>query len=303
MPPSPAADARIEGVIPILQTPFFDNGELDFDSLRREVAYVCQAGAQGMAFPGFVSEWWKLSEDEIFAAARVIAEARTGQTRIVFNVTAQSTWLATRHAGRFLEIGCDALMCLPPFVVPTGPEAAIEHVRQILACAPKPHIIQYAASLTGLKLSPESLRDLHRDFPHFSCIKIDFIPPGPTLTKLAEALAGEDFTYLIGYSGLQLPDAMIRGAHGLMGGAGHVAEDMAVFQALGQDPAAGARAFERLLPMLNFEMQTVDMAVAVHKRLLRDRGIFSSDCVRAPGPHLDVFQIAELERHRRRLCE
>lgn len=300
--PAHSAAGRIEGVIPILQTPFFENGELDLESLRREVARVCQSGAQGMAFPGFVSEWWKLSEAEILAAARVIAEERTGGTKVVFNVTAQSTLLAVDQARRFLEIGCDALMCLPPFVVPAGPEAAIEHVRQVLTIAPKPHIIQYAAALTGLKLSPQSLGDLHREFPHFSCIKIDFIPPGPTLTKVSEALAGEDFTYLIGYSGLQLPDAMARGAHGLMGGAGHVTEDVAVFRALREDPAGGALRFERLLPMLNFEMQTVDMAVAVHKRLLHRQGIFASDHVRAPGPQLDAFQLAELERHWRRLC-
>ena len=63
---------RIEGAIPILQTPFGENGELDLESLRREVDYVCASGADGMAFPGFVSEWWKLSEDEVFAAARAI---------------------------------------------------------------------------------------------------------------------------------------------------------------------------------------------------------------------------------------
>jgi 4-hydroxy-tetrahydrodipicolinate synthase len=219
---------------------------------------------------------------------------------VVFNVTAQCTHHALRQACRFLEIGCHALMCLPPFVVPSPADAAIEHVRQVLRLAPKPHILQYAASLTGLRLSPASLLELKREFPHFSCIKIDFVPPGPVLSQIREALAGRDFTYLIGYSGLQLADAMARGAHGLMGGAGHVHEDLAVFQALsGQDANAGWGAFQRLLPMLNFEMQTVDLAIAVHKRLLRDAGIFASDHIRAPGAGLDRFQSLEVERHRR----
>ncbi len=299
---SPAQD-RIEGVIPILQTPFLDTGELDLDSLRREVAYACEAGAHGVAFPAFVGEWWKLSEDEIFTAAKVIADARTGDTRVIFNVTGQSTWLAVRQARRFLEIGCDALMCLPPFVLPPAPDAVIEHLRRVLSLAPKPHIIQYSAGLTGLKLNPESLRTLHHEFPHFTCIKVDFIPPGPLLTQLAEALSGEPFTFLIGYAGLQLEDSVRRGAHGLMGGAGHVGADLAVLRALrGPDPEAGCRAFERLLPMLNFEMQTVDMAIAVHKRLLRDQGVFTSDYIRPPGQMLDRYQIEELARHSRNLA-
>ncbi len=293
----PAA-TRIEGVIPILQTPFQEDGELDLESLKREVAYVCEAGAHGMAFPGFVSEWWKLSEEEIFRAAAAIAGARTGSTRIVFNVTAQATLPAVRQARRFVEIGCDALMCLPPFVVPPGPDAAIEHVRAVLRAAPKPHILQYAATLTGLKLSPGALLELRREFPHFSCIKIDFVPPGPTLSQLVTTLAGEEFTYLIGYSGLQLADAMTRGAHGLMGGAGHVREDVAVFRALREEPAGdGLARFHRLLPMLNFEMQTVDLAIAVHKRLLKRAGVIASDHIRLPGAGLDKYQEAEVARH------
>ena len=250
-----------------------------------------------MAFPGFASEFWKLSEAEIYAAAEVILEAKGAGTLAIFNVTAQATHLAVRQARRFAEMGCDALMCLPPFVVPSGADAALMHLRRVLEAAPLPHILQYAAALTGLKLTAESLRDLHREFPHFRCVKIDFIPPGPMLSQVREALGGPGFTFLIGYSGLQLADAVARGAHGLMGGAGHTAEDVAVLRALREGAPGALAAFERLLPMLNFEMQTVDLAIAVHKRLLRRAGVIASDSIRPPGGGLDCFQAAEADRH------
>jgi dihydrodipicolinate synthase/N-acetylneuraminate lyase len=89
-----------------------------------------------------------------------------------------------------------------------------------------------------------------------------------------------------------------------MGGSGHVVEDLAVFRALEQDPdGAGMEAFHRLLPLLNFEMQTIDQSIATHKWLLKHRGIFTSAHVREPGPQLDVAQARELEAHLSRLTD
>jgi 4-hydroxy-tetrahydrodipicolinate synthase len=288
----------IRGVLPILQTPFGEDGALDIESLRREVDYVCAAGVPGMAFPGFASEWWKLSQEEILACARVIRAESKNKAQLVLNVTAQSTHLAVEQARAFQQIGCDWLMVLPPFVGGPSSEDVIAHLRAVLAAVPLPHILQYSASLTGVKLSGEQILEMRSHFPHFCSIKVDFIPPGPMVSNLRALLGEDDFTYLIGYSGLQLPDAMRRGAHGLMGGAGHAPEDLAVFRALKEDlEGRGMDAFRKLLPLLNMEMQTVDTSVAVQKRLLMDRGVIASDHVRAPGKRLDRFQAEELRIH------
>ena len=192
-------------------------------------------------------------------------------------------------------------MCLPPFVVSCRPESVIRHLRKVLAAAEIPQVIQYAATLTGTQIDPGEILKLKREFSHLACIKVDFIPPGPAISGLVSLLDGESFRYLVGYSGLQLPDALARGAQGLMGGAGHAVEDLLVFGALREDPRIGYLLFEKLLPMLNFEMQTLDLCVAVHKRLLRDQGIFTSDESRAPGIQLDQFQETELARHKNNL--
>jgi dihydrodipicolinate synthase/N-acetylneuraminate lyase len=286
-----------KGVIPILQTPFDEDGGLDLASLRREVRYVCDAGADGMAFPGFVSEWWKLSDAEILRGAEVIREESAGRALAIFNVTEQSTYLAVEQAKAFARLGCDGLMCLPPFVVAPGGDAVVTHLEHVIDAADVPHILQYSASLTGVKLSLEQMARLRDRHPQFRCIKVDFIPPGPMISNLVNAFGAEAFTFLIGFAGLQLPDCLVRGAHGLMGGAGHLAEDLAVFRALIRDRAEGLAAFRALLPLINLEMQTVDMSIALHKHLLVQRGVIASDHVRAPGPNLDAVQVEELRQH------
>jgi 4-hydroxy-tetrahydrodipicolinate synthase len=259
---------------------------------------VVAAGVDGVAYPGFVSEWWKLDGPEILRASEVVTEAVGGRVPVILNVTMQASYLAVEQAKAFRAMGAAGLMCLPPFVVARGGEAVLGHLRAVLEAAPLPHVLQYSASLTGLQMTPGEMKRLREEYPHFASIKVDFVPPGPMITRLERELAGSGFTYLIGFAGLQLPDALARGAHGLMGGAGHAPEDVRVFRAMRRDlTGEGQREFLRLLPLLNLEMQTIDQSIATHKWMLAERGVIATGHVRRPGPELDEFQIAELRRY------
>lgn len=290
----------LHGVIPLLQTPFHDDGALDLESLAQQTSWVLRAGAATIAYPGFVSEWWKLTPDELLASAEVIRRASSGRARLVLNVTAQATRPAVEQALAFAALGADALMVLPPFTVPTANTAILDHLRAVLEAVPLPHVLQYSSSLTGLRLEAREIAELHARHPHLCSIKIDCIPPGPVITALRNSLPGA-FTYLIGYAGLQLDDALRRGAHGMMPGAGHIPEDLRAFAALRSDATAGLAEFHRLLPLLNLEMQTIETSIALHKLLLFERGVIGSPHVRAPGPALDDEMAAQALEHVRRL--
>ncbi len=104
-----------------------------------------------------------------------------------------------------------------------------------------------------------------------------------------------------GFAGLQLPDAPERGAHGLIGGCGHLEPDIAVFRALETGTCEARQRFSRLERLLDFEMQSIHTSIATHKCLLTTRGIFESSRVRSPGAGLDQAQRCELERLRAEL--
>lgn len=285
------------GVLPVLQTPFGEDESLDLESLAREVEDVARAGAGGVVFPGFASEWWKLGEEEIHAAAEVIARRRGPTLKAIFNVTAQSTRLAVEQARRFAALGADGLMCLPPFAVQPDAAGLAAHLRAVLAASEVPHAIQYAASLTGTQLGAELIRDLRREFPHLEAIKVDFVPTGPAISALRKALADDAITFVVGFAGVQLLDALPRGARGMMGAAGHVAEDVRVFGALFEGGVQAGELYRRWLPLVNLEMQTLELSIAVNKRLLAWRGVIASDRLRAPGRQLDGFHEAQLRAH------
>jgi dihydrodipicolinate synthase/N-acetylneuraminate lyase len=192
-------------------------------------------------------------------------------------------------------------MCLPPFVGGLSSAETFRHVAAVLEASPLPFMLQWSPSLAGSGMDWAHLAELERRFPHCRAVKVDFAPPAPTVARLAGEFGRERFTYMIGFAGLGLPDALEQGAHGLMGGCGHLEQDIAVFQALlAGDPAAGER-FSRLETLLQFEMKTIHTSIATHKWLLKRRGIFSAGCVRAPGSELDDSQQSELKQILERL--
>jgi hypothetical protein len=92
MSPQAAQDGpvRFRGLFPIVHTPFTAEGAVDYDSLQRLVSHVRER-AEGMTFPGFASEFCRLTDDEILACARTIVKTAGPDCRVILNITAQAT--------------------------------------------------------------------------------------------------------------------------------------------------------------------------------------------------------------------
>jgi dihydrodipicolinate synthase/N-acetylneuraminate lyase len=290
--------ARFRGLFPIVHTPFSQAGEVDLDSLARLAVHVCDCGAEGLVFPGFASEFWRLSESETMECAECILQANDGALPVILNVTAQATMTAVRQAHEFRRMGASALMVLPPFVVPVPPAAIESHLDQVLDAADLPVIVQDSAGLTATNLDPAALARLKARHVNFTALKVDQVPTGPAVSRYRAAPELEGLSYIVGYSGVQMLDAVRRGAGALMGGCGHLAEDRKMLDALlSADEERGYREFARLSPLLNFEMQSLDMVIAVHKALLHDAGVITTPLCRAPCRTMDDIHAAELLLH------
>jgi dihydrodipicolinate synthase/N-acetylneuraminate lyase len=223
----------------------------------------------------------------------VIAAANR-RVPVILNVTAQATHHAVETARRFTKMGCQGLMCLPPFIGGVSAIEVFHHVAAVLESSPLPFMLQWSPSLAGSGMDWPQLAELERQFPHCQAVKVDFAPPAPTVARLAAEFGRERFTYMIGFAGLGLPDALEQGAHGLMGGCGHLDADIAVFRALQLNAPAAQEQYSRLENLLQFEMQTIHTSIATHKWLLKRRDIIATSHIRAPGSELDAAQQSKL---------
>ena len=65
-------DERLKGICPILPTPFLDNGEVDYESLKNLVEFMLAAGVSGIALFGNASEAFALTQSEKAKIAKVV---------------------------------------------------------------------------------------------------------------------------------------------------------------------------------------------------------------------------------------
>ena len=136
---------------------------------------------------------------------------------------------------------------------------------------------------------------LYDDLPSFRCLKIETIPAGPKYTAVLEETGGR-LHVSGGWAVSQMIDALERGVHTFM----PTAMDrmyVAIYLAYQSGDRDAARLlFERLLPVLAFSNQHIDVSIRFFKMLRHAEGIFSSDACRLPIKPLDDIQLKEAAR-------
>ncbi|WP_436934734.1 dihydrodipicolinate synthase family protein [Halovenus marina] len=208
--------SEIRGICPIVDTPFTDDGEIDYENLRRLVARLAESGVNSLAVFGFASEYYALSDDERRAMAEVVVEecAGTGTTSIV-SITPHATKHAIEEAEFAEQIGADALMVLPPHIRLSASADVLDHISAVADAVSVPVGVQYAPEEGGVALSPGELADLYRTVDNVEYFKVEAKPPGGYVTSLLEETDGEA-TVLVGNAGFEMIDAFDRGAAGVM---------------------------------------------------------------------------------------
>ena len=88
---------KIEGVLPVFQTPYYEDFSIDFATLEQEIHWLYDQGADGIVM-GMVSETLRLASEEREALAA--AACRFGRERgvVIISAGAESTHTAIRYA-------------------------------------------------------------------------------------------------------------------------------------------------------------------------------------------------------------
>lgn len=76
-------DTLPQGFIPVMLTPFKDNGDIDFEGLTQLTELYLQAGAAGLFANCLSSEMYELTEDERLAITRHVVEVANGRVPVV----------------------------------------------------------------------------------------------------------------------------------------------------------------------------------------------------------------------------
>lgn len=288
-----ATTGPMAGVFPILVTPFDEQSRPDEESLRRLVDFNIAAGVHGLGL-ALGSEVYKLSEAERAQVTRIIVDQTRGRVPIVVNTGAAATDLAVLYSKEAEVQGADAIMVLPPTFAPAGAEETRDYFRAISAAVSIPIFLQDTSSGP---VSASMARQLADECEHIRYIKVE---SAPAPFKVAEAVrqAGDRLTVFGGAGGNYLLEELRRGSRGTMPGCSQPDAFVEIWNLYhAGDPAAAWAVFERKIAPIN-RLAGLGWGAfyAVHKELLRQRGVISSATVRRPtGGSLDAPGWQELQ--------
>ena len=278
-----AAERRLEGIFPIMQTPFSDSGALDLETLAHEVQFLDRIGVQGMVWPQLASEFPLLSYDERLAGAEALVRANKAldpkaRPAVVIGVQASDTETAVKYARHAEKLAPDAIIAIP---LNGGKDEAkqMEYYAAIGEACSRPLIVQAIGPM-----SVDLVLRMAKQIPTLRYVKDEAGATLPRLTeyrKRGQLLQGV-FT---GKHGPTLLDDLARGAVGNMPAAGFAD----LYVAAWQDWNSGKRdqAMDVFAKTLLLIADAQAYGVAGQKYILQLRGVFPNTKCRGDAAALD----------------
>ena len=268
------------GVLPVLQVPFDDTGTIDQVGLSRTVDFAIEHGSIGLAF-GFVSEYFRLTEQERESVVAIAVEAAEGRVPIVAPCSGESV-SAVRHMLRRAQSSgaCLAIVNPPSIVRPDSDQ--LRHFFSHIAEEGMPLMIQDAPHMTGVEMPVPLLVEL-AEIEGVAHFKIEAAASWVKMYELRNTL-GDKYGIYGGHGGFYLLPELRAGADGVMPSAAHPHIYTRLLHAFWSGSADDAeQQYQRLLPYLIASSASLDEHIWIQKEILRQLGIIDHNHLRMPA--------------------
>lgn len=295
---SSMTDEHLHGVLPVLQTPFTPERQIDAAVLQREIDWAFEMGADGVVV-AMVSEILRLNNSGRRKLASLVCQAAADRGFCVISVGAESVIEAVELAQHAECNGASAVMAIPPVSASLGSVAAGDYFAKIATSVSIPLIVQDASSYVGAPIEMSVYLNLLEQFGvERIYFKPEASPLGPNLSKLRDATHGTARIFE-GSGGINLVDCYRRGIVGTMPGMDLLDGVVALWKAL--EAGEEVRIYQLSLPIsaiVALELQAgLDGFLAIEKHLLMKRGLFDNTIQLPPVKwSLDPETRAEVDR-------
>lgn len=274
----------VDGIIPIVVTPFDAAGDIDRPSLARQVDYLITAGVRWVGV-GYGSEIDLLTPQEANTLTGTLTEALDGRGGLLGNVEmAADTSETCRHIEAAARAGAHAVMLRP---APRESEVAmVRAVAAVARDAALDIVFQDAPQHTGVELSPETLARLILEIPGVVAVKVE-PPTGATekIGQVRQALGDSAGSIIGGLGGRDLVHELLRGGTGTMPGPAFPELFHQILHGVAQsDLTAAFRAWAQLLPFSVVADRDFQTFLWLNKYLLMRQGVIARTDLRNAGP-------------------
>lgn len=278
-----AADSSLRGIVTVLNTPFAEDGTVDFAALERHAAYAIEAGVAGFLIPGFAAEVLALSADERRDMVKAVVGVAKGRAQVIGGASAPTQAERQRNAEMLSALGCDIVLASLTYASDEQYAAEISG----LAKASGRDLMIQDFDATGPGVPVPAIADAFASIPAFRYLKVETFDAGPKYTALKLATEGR-LHVSGGWAVMQLVEALDRKVDAFMPTGLHRAY-VTIFDRYASGDRDGAiQLFHRLLPILAFSNQHLEHSIHFFKRLLWRQDIYPTPALRSPAHAFDA---------------
>jgi len=275
----------MRGIITVLNTPFTADDQLDLRGLKANIQNAIDADVAGFLVPALASEVDSLSGDERAEVIEAVVTESAGRVPVIGGTGAASQSARVLLARRAIELGCSGVLVN----MPLEDEATFERDLLEIDSLEPGFIMLQDWDPVGTGMPVPFIARLFERIPRFTWLKIEVIPAGPKYSEVIERTSGE-LRVAGGWAVMQMIEALDRGVDAFMPTGMHRIYTTIFQLYVSGDRDVARDLFDRVLPVLAFSNQRLDISIAFFKRLLHAQGVYATDRCRASVPALDEIQ-------------
>jgi len=217
---------KLKGIVPPIGTPVTSDERVDEKGLRNLVRYLIEGGVHGIFANGTMGCFALLTDAEQLRAIEIVADEVNGRVPVVAGVSDSGTKRVIEKIKAVETLNVDFLTAVPPYYFNLTQDQGKNFFRDIASAAQLPVLLYNNPYLTKFDFDISSLVELAAE-PNIVGLK-ETNQDCNRWSKLFNEFRGRnDFSILMGTE-LLIPQAIMMGADGAIGGAHNIAPKMGV---------------------------------------------------------------------------
>ena len=155
----------LKGLGTALITPFTQNGQIDFEALKRLLDKQIAGGVDYIVVLGTTGEAATMSEDEKAQVRNFVRDYIAGRVTLVLGVGGNNTAAVCEQLKSLDLTGYSAILSVCPYYNKPSQEGLFQHFCAIAQASPLPVILYNVPGRTGINLLPETVMRIYNAQP------------------------------------------------------------------------------------------------------------------------------------------
>lgn len=163
--------AIFEGAGVALVTPFYPNGEVNYDKLRELIEEQVAGGTDAIISCGTTGESSTMTHQEHVEVVRFTCEVVNGRIPVIAGAGSNCTREAIDLSMEAEKAGADGLLLVTPYYNKATQKGLITHYTAIADSVKLPILLYHIPGRTGVTMTTETIVTLCRDVPNIVGVK------------------------------------------------------------------------------------------------------------------------------------